>query len=104
MKAQESYLAGVIYSTCRVDLSRYPGSGRYSGIRADSRGFTPHTGQKVRGHEHGRVGAQMPRHVDGRVRGTDVAQGSLALDIRTWHMGPLALDVWDVAKRGDPGI
>ena len=34
MKAQESYLAGVIYSTCRVDLIRYPGSGRYSGIRA----------------------------------------------------------------------
>ena len=29
-KAQESYLAGVIYSTCRVDLSRYPGSGRYT--------------------------------------------------------------------------
>ena len=47
--------------------------------------------------------SQMPRHVDGRVRGTDVAQGPLALDARTWHMGPFALDVWDVAKRGDPG-
>ena len=58
---------------------------------------------EVRVHEHGRVGAQMPRHVDGRVRGTDVAQGPLALDARTWHMRPLALDVWDVAKRGDPG-
>ena len=34
--------------------------------------------------------------------GTDVAQGPLALDARTWHMGPLALDIWDVAKRGDP--
>ena len=33
-KAQESYLVGVVYSTCRVDLSRYPGSGRYRGIRA----------------------------------------------------------------------
>ena len=34
---------------------------------------------------------------------TDVAQGPLALDARTWYMGPLALDVWDVANRGDPG-
>ena len=50
-----------------------------------------HIRAEVHGHEHGRVGAQMPRHVDGRVRGTDVAQG------------PLALDVWDVAKRGDTG-
>ena len=33
---------------------------------------------------------------------TDVAQGPLALDAQTWHMGPLALDIWDVAKRGDP--
>ena len=51
-----------------------------------------HIRAEVRGYEHGR-----------RVRGTDVAQGPLALDARTWHMGPLALDVWDVAKRGDPG-
>ena len=29
-KAQESYLAGVVYSTCRVNLSRYPGAGRYN--------------------------------------------------------------------------
>jgi len=29
-KAQESYLAGVVYSKCRVDLSRYPGPGRYT--------------------------------------------------------------------------
>ena len=99
---QESYLVGVFYSTCRVYLSRLPGPGRYSGIRTDSRGFS-HIRAEVRGHEHGRVGAQMPRHVDGRVRGTDVAHGPLALDARTWHMGPLALDVWDVAKRGDPG-
>jgi hypothetical protein len=28
-KAQENYLAGVIYSTCRVDLSRYSGLGHY---------------------------------------------------------------------------
>ena len=38
------------------------------------------------------------------MRGTDIAQGPLALDARTWHMGPLALDVWDVAKRGDPDL
>ena len=92
----------MVYSTCRVDLSRSPEPGRYSGIRADSRGFS-HIRAEVRGHEHGRVGAQMPRHVDERVRGTDVTQGPLALDARTWHMGPLALDVLDVAKRGDPG-
>ena len=49
------------------------------------------------GHEHGRVGAQMPptcgRARGGSVRGhlgcagtgrTDVAQGPLALDARTW--------------------
>ena len=30
MKAQERYLTGVVYSMCRVDLSRYPGPGRYS--------------------------------------------------------------------------
>jgi len=35
-KAQESYLAGVIYSTCRVDLNRYPGSGRYTHNLASS--------------------------------------------------------------------
>ena len=29
-KAQESYLVGVIYSTCRVDLSCYPESGHYN--------------------------------------------------------------------------
>ena len=29
-KAQENYLAGVVYSKCRVDLSRYPGLGRYN--------------------------------------------------------------------------
>ena len=63
-----------------------------------------HKRAEVRGHEHGRVEAQMPRHVDGHVRGTDVAHGPLTLDAWTWHMRPLALDVWDVAKRGDPDI
>ena len=33
-KAQESYLSGVVYSTCRVDLSRYPEPGRYNGVEA----------------------------------------------------------------------
>ena len=27
--------------------------------------------------------------------------GLLPVNPRTWHMGSLALDVWDVAKRGD---
>ena len=27
---QENYLADVVYSMCRVDLSRYPGLGRYN--------------------------------------------------------------------------
>ena len=63
-----------------------------NGIRADSRGFTG---------TYGRVVAQMPpacaRARGGSVRGhlgcavgtgrTDVAQGPLALDARTWHMG-----------------
>ena len=31
-KAQESYLAGVVYSKCRVDLNRYPGPGRYKSL------------------------------------------------------------------------
>ena len=67
----------------------------------------------MRGHEHGRVGAQMPLAC-GRARGGSV-RGHLgcavALDARTWHMdywpgctdvahGLLALDVRDVAKRG----
>ena len=46
---------------------------------------------------HGHLGCAVG------TRRTDVAQGPLALDARMWHMGPLALDVWDVAKRGDPG-
>ena len=98
---------------CRVDLSRYPGPGRYSGIRADSRGFTPHTGQKVRGHEHGRVGAQMPpacgraRARHGRRTGTigtgrtDVAHGTVSTrrmgrgqERRSWYLG------WSGTRRG----
>jgi len=51
----------------------------------------------------GRVWAQMRGHRGCAGTGrTDVAQGLLALDARTWYMGPLALDVWDVTKRGDP--
>ena len=60
-----------------------------------------HIRAEVHEHEHGRVGAQMPpaygRARGGSVRGhlgcavgtgcTDVAQGPLALDARTWHMG-----------------
>ena len=75
-----------------------------------------HIRAEVCGHEHRHVRAEMPPAC-GRARGvsvrghlgcagtgrTDVAQGPLALDARTWHMGLLALDVWDVAKRGDPG-
>ena len=55
----------------------------------------------MRGHEHGLVEAQMPlayeRTRGGSVHGhlgcavgtgrIDVAQGPLALDARTWHMG-----------------
>ena len=56
-KAQESYLAGVVYSTCRVDLSRSAGPGRYSGIRADSRGFMGTYGHKCAGMSTGAWGA-----------------------------------------------
>ena len=68
-----------------------------------------HIRAEVRGHEHGRVVADATGMWAGacghRCAGTgrtDVAQGLLALDARTWYMGPLALDVWDVTKRGDP--
>ena len=52
----------------------------------------------MRVHEHVvRVGTRMPPAcVDGH---THVL---LTVNPRTWHMGSLALDVWDVAKRGDP--
>ena len=51
---QENYLADVVYSMCRVDLSRFLGPGRYSGIRFDSRGFTGRCGSRAQ-HIHGRV-------------------------------------------------
>jgi len=51
---QENYLAGVVYSTCRIDLSHSPGPGRYSGIRADSRGFTGRCESRAQ-YVHGRV-------------------------------------------------
>ena len=63
--------------------------------------FHGHVRAYVRGHEHGRVGAQMPpacarargRSVRGHLgcafgtRCTDVAQAPLALDARMSHMG-----------------
>ena len=56
-----------------------------------------HVRAEVRVHEHVlRVGTQMPPAcVDGH---THVL---LIVNPRTWHMGSLALDVWDVAKRED---
>ena len=45
-KEKESYLAGVVYSICRVDLSRYPGPGYYRGIRAKLSRFHATYGQK----------------------------------------------------------
>ena len=45
MKAQESYLAGVVYLTCRVNLSRSPGPDRYMGIRAKLSRFYATYGQ-----------------------------------------------------------
>ena len=60
-----------------------------------------HIRAEVRGHEHGRVGAQMPRHVDGRVRGTDVAHGTVSTrrmgrgqERRSWYLG------WSGTRRG----
>ena len=44
----------MVYSTCRVDLSRYSGSGRYSGIRVDFRDFTGRCGSQAQ-HIHGRT-------------------------------------------------
>ena len=78
-KAQESYLASVVYSMCRVDLSRYPEPGCYIGIKADSRGFTGRCGSRAQ-HVHGRMAGQC----------TGIWDVPLALNARTctcvdWH-------------------
>src|SRR6185437_14101590 len=87
------------YKAARCKRARPRGGGTLqNGIRADSRGFTGTYGRKCGGMS---TGAQMPpawaRARGGSVRGhlgcavgtgrTDVAQGLLALDARTWHMG-----------------
>ena len=112
-KVQGSYLAGVIYSTCRVDLSRYPGPGRYSGIKADSPGFTGTYGHKCAGMSTG-AWSQMPqacgrtRARHGRRTGTvgtgrtDVAHGTVSTrrmgrgqERRSWwYLG------WSGTRRG----
>ena len=51
---------------CRVDLSRYPGPGRYRGIRANTLTVSRHVWAEVRVHEH--VDAwkyRCQQHVDG---------------------------------------
>ena len=85
------------YKTARCKRA----TGRYSWHQSRLSRFHGHVRAYVRGHEHGHVGAQMPpacgRTRGGSVRGhlgcavgtghTDVAQGPLAPDLRTWHMG-----------------
>ena len=91
-KAQENYLAGVVYSQCRVDLSCYLEPGRYRGIRAILSQVSHHVRAEVRVHEH--VDAWKHRcqqHVDGHIW----AAGSEPTGVA--H-GIVALDVWDVAQ------
>ena len=95
-KAQESYLASVFYSTYRVDLSRYPEPGRCRGIRAKLSRFHNTYGQKCVYMSTCTCG-----DTDAIGMWTDI-YGLLAVNPWTWHMGSLVLDVWDVAKRGDP--
>src|SRR6185437_671799 len=91
-KAQESYLAGVVYSKCRVDLSRYLGPGRYRGIRAILSRFHVTYGQKC---------AYMSTSVRVNTNANSMwmdTHGLLAVNPRAWHMWSLAVDVCDVAQ------
>ena len=75
------------YKAARSKRARPRGGGTLqNGIRADSHGFTGTYGRKCTGMWTGAWGRRCHRHVDGRVRGTDVAQGLLALDARMSHM------------------
>ena len=92
-KVQESYLTGLVYSTCRVDLSRYPGPGRNRGIRAILSRFHATYGQKC---------MYMSTSARGNTDANNMwmdTHGLLAVNPRTWHMGSLALDVWNVWLR-----
>ena len=48
-------------------------AGRYRMVSEPTLAVSRHIRVEVCGHEHEHVGAQMPRHVDRRVRGTNVA-------------------------------
>ena len=70
---------------CRVNLSRSHGPGRYRDIKATY-------GQKC---------AYMSTSARGNTDANSMwkdTHGLLAVNPQTWHMGSLALDVWDVAK------
>ena len=82
----------MIYSKCRVDLSRYLGPGRYKGIRAILSRFHATYGQKC-----AYMSTSARGNTDANSMWTDT-HGLLAVNPRTWHMGSLALDVWDVAQ------
>ena len=66
----------VVHSTCRVDFSRHPGSGRYKWYQSQLSRF------------HGHMARELGQ----------VAHGST----RAWHLGRGAGNM-DVAKRVDPG-
>ena len=92
MKAQESYLTGVVYSKFRVDLSPYLGPGCYRGIIAILSRFHATYGQKC-----AYMSTSARGNTDANSMWTDT-HGLLAVNPRTWHMGSLALDVWEVAQ------
>ena len=87
----------MVYSTCRVDLSRYLGPGRYRGIKAILSRFHATYGQKCAYMSTSARGTSARGNTDANSMWTDT-HGLLAVNPRTWHMGSLALDVWDVGQ------
>ena len=63
-----------------------------------------HIRAEVCGHEHGRVGAQMPPACGRGHARHGSCTGTVGTERTDVAQEPLALDVWDVAKRVDPGI
>src|SRR6185369_1538108 len=83
------------YKADRCKRARPRGGGTLqNGIRADSRGFTGTYGRKCGGMSTGAWGADATGMSTGAwhlgcavgTGRTDVTQGPLALDARTWHM------------------
>jgi len=79
-KPQESYLAGVVYSTCRVDLSRSPEPGRYTGDGIDGGAVPEETKEGTKEPTRSRASSKTPDL--GRMQ-----QTSLAISAARTHGG-----------------